>query len=943
MTVGDRYSPGGAGLGPATSGGVVLALLAPPGLLPVTLRSVLHGRHVERTAIATVIEEARAGRGGALVISGEPGVGKTALLADAVARADGVQVLRTQGVQSESPLAFAALHRLLRPIAHHVAVLPAPQAQALRAAFGEEEGESKDRFLVFLAALSLLAQAAGSTPVLAIVDDAHWLDDDSAAALLFVARRLHRERVALLFAARDGDERSFDSAELPALAVTGLARDAVEALLTDRTGGPVAADVCDRLMQRTGGNPLALIELPDVLSVEHLAGGAPLPDPLPLTQGVERVFLDRYHRLPEQAQTALLVVAADDHHLPTVRAAAAKLGAGEEGFDAAERSGLLVVRDSRVELRHPLVRSAVYGAATSSVRRRAHRVLAEVMTARGDADRRVWHLAAATGEPDEDVAAELDRVAQRAVQRGGLEAASAAWERAADLTADQLRRAERLYSAARQAWLVGQPSRARRLLETARTDAVEPELRADIVRLRARIEWNTGSAVVAHRMILEAAAEIAPTDPARAREMALFAVAVASFGNDSGVPIDPVELVPDPAPGDPPRTRCFGRLLLGLHRVIQGDWAGAAVALQDAFLVADSLGPADQDLLPNLGIAALQLSDDERALRYHNLLLSRAQNTGAILMLRYSLIRLAFSQIATGQWAAAAAGTEEAVRLGREMGAPALVAQPLAFRALLAAFRNDPSYESRLTEIDLIISDRPLGILKELIKDIVRWARGANEGVRTSPAAFHHLDQMTHHITKGMAAIDRLEAAVAAGRVDAAAAVVGELDALAAPTDRPWAAAAAAHGRALLDPDDAEAHFVTALKHHAASLRNFDRARTELAYGEFLRRARRRVDARTHLRIALQIFSDAGAHAWVERAGQELRASGETVRHREPSAASELTQQELHVARLVAQGLSNREVAARLFVSPRTVEFHLRHVYGKLGVRSRTELARLLG
>jgi tetratricopeptide (TPR) repeat protein len=647
---------------------------------------VLHGRDVERTAIATLIEEAWAARGGVLVISGEPGVGKTALLDDAVARADGMQLLRTQGIQSESPLAFAALHRLLRPIAHHVAALPAPQAQALRAAFGEEEGDGKNRFLVFLAALSLLAEAAGSAPVLAVVDDAHWLDDDSAAALLFVARRLHRERVALLFAAREGDERRFDGAELPALAVTGLARGAVEALLRDRAGGPVAADVCERLMERTRGNPLALIELPEVLSMEHLAGRAPLPDPLPLTQGVERVFLDRYHRLPEQAQTALLVAAADDHQLATVRAAAAKLGAGEEGFDAAERSGLLHVRDSRVELRHPLVRSAVYGAATSSVRRRTHRVLAEVMTARGDADRRVWHLAAATAEPDAGVAAELDRVAERAVQRGGLEAASAAWERAAELTAERQSRAQRRYSAARHAWLAGQPTRARRLLEAAQTDAVEPGFRADIARMRARIEWNTGSAVLAHRMILEAAAEIAPTDPARAREMATFGVAVASFGNDSGVLINPVELVPDPAPADPPRPRCFGRLLLGLHRVVQEDWAGAAGALQDAFLVAESLGPADQDLLPNLGIAALQLSDDERALRYHNLLLSRAQNTGAVLMFRYSLIRLAFSQIATGQWPAAAASTEEAIKLGREMGEPALVAQPLAFRALLAAF-----------------------------------------------------------------------------------------------------------------------------------------------------------------------------------------------------------------------------------------------------------------
>jgi DNA-binding CsgD family transcriptional regulator len=423
--------------------------------------------------------------------------------------------------------------------------------------------------------------------------------------------------------------------------------------------------------------------------------------------------------------------------------------------------------------------------------------------------------------------------------------------------------------------------------------------------------------------------------------MATFAVAVASFGTDSGVMIDPLRLVPDAAPTDPPRVRCFAGLLLGLQRVVLKDWAAAATALQDAFTIAETLGPADQDLLPNLGIAALQLSDDHHALRYHTLLLSRAQNTGAVLMVRYALSRLAFSQIATGQWSAAAAGLHTAIDLGRRTGAPALAAQPLAFRTLLAAYRNDPAYESHLAEIQGIIAESPLGILQELIKDVVRWAQAAREAAHGSPA-FHHLDQMTHHITRGMAAIDRLEAAVHAGRADAAVHDIAELESFAAATGSPWAAAAAAHGRALLsDGAEARRHFLTALEHHAASPRRFDRARTELAYGEFLRRTRRRVDARPHLRAGLDIFSDLGATGWAERAAQELRASGETARRRHLSAASELTHQELEVARLVAQGLSNREAAARLFVSQRTVEFHLRNVFTKLGINSRTRLARL--
>jgi DNA-binding CsgD family transcriptional regulator len=442
-------------------------------------------------------------------------------------------------------------------------------------------------------------------------------------------------------------------------------------------------------------------------------------------------------------------------------------------------------------------------------------------------------------------------------------------------------------------------------------------------------------------MSLEAAAEIAPTDSDRAREMATFAVAVASFGNDSGITIDPLRLVPDPAPTDPPRVRCFAALLLGLQRVVLADWAGATSALRDAFTIAESLGPADQDLLPNLGIAALQLSDDDRALRYHTLLLSRAQNTGAVLMVRYALSRLAFSQIATGQWAAAAAGLDTAINLARQTGEPALAAQPMAFRALLAAYRNDPTYESRLIEIQQFVADAPLGILQALIQDVVRWAQGVRDPTHGSPA-FHHLDQMTHHITRGMAAIDRLEGALHAGRADVAAQDIADLESFAAGTGSAWAAAAAAHGRALLsDGHQAERHFLAALEHHAASPRRFDRARTQLAYGEFLRRARRRVDARAHLREGQQTFSDLGAVSWADRAAQELRASGESARRREPSAASGLTHQELEVARLVAQGLSNREVAARLFVSQRTVEFHLRNVFTKLGVSSRTKLATL--
>jgi hypothetical protein len=392
---------------------------------------VLHGRDAERATLAALIDEAAAGRGGALVLHGPPGVGKSALLADAVAHAARMRVLRTQGVESELPLAFAALHRLLRPLRGLVDRLPARQARALRAAFGEEDDPGADRFVIFLAVLGLLAEAAEEAPVLAVIDDAQWLDDASAAALTFAARRVGPEPVGLLFAARDGDVRTFDHADLPTLALAGLTRDGALALLTERAEGLVAAAVAEQLLARTEGNPLALVELPGALSSAQLAGDRPLPDRLPVTDGVRRVFLDRAQRLSPEAQTLLLVVAADDTGDPAaVRSAAALLGVGRDAFDAAEASGLLRVDEGRLELRHPLVRSAVYTAAASRARADAHRALADTP----DPDRRAWHLAAATDTPDEQLAAALDAVAERARGRGGQEAAAAALERAAELT-----------------------------------------------------------------------------------------------------------------------------------------------------------------------------------------------------------------------------------------------------------------------------------------------------------------------------------------------------------------------------------------------------------------------------------------------------------------------------------------------------------------------------
>jgi DNA-binding CsgD family transcriptional regulator len=902
---------------------------------------VLAGRDAERATIAALVDAARTGRGGALVVSGQPGVGKSALLADAVTRADGMTVLCTQGIESESPLAFAALQRLLRPVvADRAPHLPQPQARALRAALGETDDGAGDRFLVFLAALGVLADAGQHRPVLAVVDDAHWLDDASAAALLFVARRLEVERVALLFAARDADVRTFDSGDLPRLTVGGIDADAAGQLLSTCSGVPVPPDVRDRLVASTGGSPLALVELAEVLAPEQLSGRVRLPARLPLTGGVERAFLDRYRRLPGPAQTLLLTAAADDSgRARVVQQAATSLGADEEALLAAERSGLLRVRDAAIELRHPLVRSAVYGAATSTERRRTHRALAAVLTGPGEADRRAWHLAASVEEPDEAVVAELDAAAERARGRGGREAAASAWERAAELSPAGDPQAGRLYAAARAAWLAAQPARARALVDAAAAQADDALLRADVLRLRARIEWNTGSLHSGRRMVLEAAAEVAPHDSQRAREMAMFAVALAAFGAHSASAVDPTALVPPPGPDAPLRARCFSDLLYGLDAAVRGSWEAATPLLQEAFALAEDLAEEDLDLLPNLGIAALHLGDDALTRRYHEQLLTRARSTGAVLMILYSLTRLGFAELTTGRWTAARAAAAEALPMAEQSGQRGLAALPTAWLALLAALRADDTVEQHLTDAEQICTDHPLGILAEVVPDVLRWARGVRDAADAA-AALHQLEQIRHPVTRRLAAVDRIEAAVRAARPETAHAWVEELARFAEATGSPWAQAVVEHGRGLLsEGPEAERHFEQALAAHARTGRRPDRARTQLAYGAFLRRCRRRVDARAHLRDALETFEDLGARLWADRARQELRASGETARRRDASTVVDLTPQELQVARLVRRGLPNRDVAAQLYVSPRTVDFHLRNVFAKLGVSSRTELA----
>ncbi len=903
---------------------------------------MLQGRNSERAAVATLVTDAAAGRGGALVLLGLPGVGKSALLADTVARAEGLTALRTQGVESESPLAFAALQRLLWPVRALAAQLPEPQQRALRAVFGEADAGAVDRFLVFLAALSLLAEAAEQAPVLAVVDDAHWLDDASAAALLFVARRLEAERVAILFAARTGDVRTFDSADLPALTLTGIDAEPAGVLLAEHAGVPVPPGVRDALLAGTGGNPLALVELTEALSAEQLSGAAPLPERLPLTGGVERAFLDRCRRLSDAAQTLLLVAAADDSgRVAVVRVAAAELDVVEQAMEEAERSGLLAVRDGGVELRHPLVRSAVYGAATSTERRRVHRALAAALEGSGDDDRRAWHLAASVEQPDAAVVDALDAAAERALRRGGHEAASAAWERAAELSVggDRVRR---LAAAAESAWLAARPGRARLLADSALAQAVDPVDRCDLQGLRAHVEFNTGSLDAGLRLVLQAAQQIAPHDAGRAAQLGMLAAALAAVGARApGLP-EPAALVPEPSADACAADRCRAHLTRAFSAVARADWHAATPHLRAALDLADALDDAaDGELLLNLGVGMWYLGDDQAALDVQTRLLAHARGAGAVVLILHALTRRGLTDIATGRWAEARAGAEESLALADGSGQPALAALPHAVLGLLSALRDGDAGE-HVTDVERIARSAPLGILTGLVGDLLAWVRAAT--ARNADQALQRLEQLTVPAVQQTAALDRVEFAVHAGRPDLGKRWVEELAEFADATGAAWAVAAVEHGRALLaDGTEAQEHFDRALAAHERSLRRPDRARTQLAYGSHLRRARRRVDARAHLRGALAAFEELGAEAWAERARQELRSSGESARRRTGtgSDAPALTPSERQVTRLVREGLSNRDIAARLFLSPRTIDFHLRNAFAKLGVSSRTELAAL--
>ncbi|MGK5551484.1 ATP-binding protein [Actinomadura kijaniata] len=882
---------------------------------------MLWGRDGERRALAALVDAARSGGSGVLVVRGEPGIGKTALLDQAARDAEGLRVLRAEGVEAEAGLPFAALQMLLRPVLSRMDRLPAPQAAALRGALGLADAEGADRFLVGLAVLSLLSELAAERPLLCLVDDAHWLDPASAETLLFAARRIGAEGVAVLFAARDG----FAAPGLPELVLDGLDRHAATELL-DARAPELGAPVRDRIVTEAGGNPLALTELPHGLTAEQRAGHAAPPGGLPVTRRLLEAFGARIDRLSERARLALTIAAAEGGgELGTVVQAGRAVGVTATDLEEAERAGLIRTTGVSVAFRHPLIRAAAYQGAPLTARLRAHRALADAL----HGDRRVLHRAAAAVAPDESVAAELERAAERAGARGALPAAVPLMEQAARLSPDPADRTRRLVRAAQTAVTGGRTEEAADLAERAWALAEDPPSRAGLAMVRATVEFERGVPHGTADLLADSAAPVADDDPGLALTLLVIAAGNAWSSGEPAALRRAARLAAPLRPVSPPLVDGIA----ALARVLDGDHAEGLPGLRA--LVDEARADPPESLIARLFVmaAAQLLGADDALAELAAADVARARGRGLAGALPLTLQLLGHAQLAAGLHRDAAATVAEALDLAHATGQAHRAGRVAAVIARLAAVEGD---ERRCRDQERHATTAESAAAVACALGLLDLAHRRHE------RASRRLEEATagHTAAAVFALPDLVEAAVRAERPDRAAGPFARFTAWAGASGQPWAAAVAARCRALLHP--AEEHYRDALRLHERGGRPFERARTELLYGEWLRRERRRTDAREPLRSALTRFEHLGAAPWADRARTELRATGEgTAPAAVPGPADRLTPRELQIVRLAAAGAGNREIAAQLFLSHRTVEYHLYKAYPKLGVSSRAELARL--
>ncbi|MDQ1479125.1 MAG: hypothetical protein QOE62_4354 [Actinomycetota bacterium] len=898
---------------------------------------VLHGRRVEREALGGLLEAVRGGQSRVLVVSGEAGVGKTALLQSAISSASGFRVTRAVGVESEMELAFAALQQLCAPMLDRLDRLPAPQRDALAVAFGLSTGNAPDRFLVGLAVLSLVADVAEEQPLLCIVDDVQWLDRASAQALVFVARRLLAESVALVLATREPNEelRGF-----PMLVVEGLPDRDARALLGSVLGVPLDERVRERLVAETRGNPLALLELPRGSTPAELAGGFGLPDAPGLSGRIENSFQRRFGSLPAETQRLLLVAAAEPVGDPVLLwRAAGRLGIGVQA--AADTDGLLTI-GVRVTFRHPLVRSSVYRTASPHERQAVHRALADATDPEVDPDRRAWHLAQATSGVDEDVASELERSSERALARGGLAAAAAFLERAAALTPGPTHRVRRALAAAQAKRQAGAFDAAIGLVAIAESAPLTELQHAEVDLLRGQIAVALGRGSDASPLLLKAAKRFEPLDERLARETYLDAFTAVFFpgmlATDESVLEAARAARAAPPPSKPPLASDL--LLDGLALLITEGYAAGTPTLRtavNAFRREDLSGGDGGRWLSMAARLAAFLWDDEAWEVLSARFVRLARDAGALSMLPLALATHSAARLFAGEVAMSSSLLEEVGAVNEATGASLAPYVGLAH----------VSFQGREAEV----APRIEAATRELVR------RGDGEGLRfthwVTAVLYNGLGRYEEALAAAQLAgedghaswwrdwglLELIEAAVRSGRPELAVDGLGRLSQATAASGTDWALGVEARSRALLsDRETAGGLYEEAIERLGHTRVRVELARAHLLYGEWLRRERRRLDAREQLRTAHKLFTEFGMEAFAERARVELEATGEHAHKRTDETRDDLTPQEAQISRLAADGATNQEIAAQLFISPSTVDYHLRKAFRKLGVRSRHQL-----
>jgi DNA-binding CsgD family transcriptional regulator len=894
---------------------------------------MLVGRAEETAQIQRLFADASDGRGGALVLRGEAGIGKTALLDEAVRGAEAFRVLRASAVQFEADVPFAALHQLLAPVLDLIDALPEPQARAMKAALALARAESADRLAAYAATLGVLVAAAAKQPVLSVVDDAHWLDQASADALVFTARRIEHDPIAMLFAVRDPEVSSFSVPGAGELSVEGLPDADARALLAARAPSLLPAEV-DRLLASARGNPLALLEFSSSRTRDDQS-----TEVIPVSDAVERTFLRRSSHLSPAAQRALLLTAASDPAEPeALWSALDSEGISTDWVSEAERAGL-IVRGRRLDFTHPLARSAIYHAAAPDDRRAAHRTLAGTTSLR---DRRAWHLAAAASGPDEAAATALEHAAADARRRGGISSEAAALERAAELTPTDERRAGRLLAAGLAAEAAGRFERAERLLADAAEATTDPDLRADAVARRSYLLFD--------RAEFDEALELATAEAEHAREATAARVLTSSGAVHALVHLLDISAARTMAERAAYLAGAAWRNDLDLCHMLAWTLELSGEATRALELAGECVDRADVGSILAIDLVAhfIFLEDYPRARDRLQRVIEHARAAHALGNLSYALDVQSRLELRMGRPLPAYAASLEAIQLTEPLGNDVGLASTLAWLALvegtLGRSSDAQAHGRRSLEITTERGDRFNEVRARGALGLDALARG------DAAAAADWLEPAAALLAQGGVRQpntfpvhgDLIEAEVRLGKRAEASCALDRLARDAEVTDSRWGRAVAARCGALLADDaDAEEAFETALERHEDDANELERARTALAYGERLRRLRRRRTAREHLHAALQLFEHLGARPWSDRARAELRASGERLRSRRPTAHEQLTPQELQVSLAAAEGLTNKEIGARLFLSPKTVDFHLGRAYRKLDVRSRKELIKL--